>query len=461
MEEDTLDVAGWFWLPDNPDRKFTGHLTYTATDGGELTLYARVGEHEHLLEHDAGRYRVVGSNGQTYFTLESCFPRNTEIFGAQQRLSVGVVIKGAAFEPAEPLVFTEISFEVDNGLEWVETTAVHHDVPHDTTSEFGIRVQPISSDEVATAFGSVKLFYGWSSFGGQLAESGVRQNRRFYLTPSSPMELDDLLTKAAGIQNLITLAVGRPCLMHSVRLAHADLNREREGREPVPERLELFFQNRSGTPTFEKPRHAWELLFTYGDIGGIAGVGKWADVVERYQTVVDSLLSLQYGQRLYLENRLQNAVHAAEILHRLRFSNELRPKAEFKSFKRKLVGYVPRRWRTWLHNQLQYSNEPRLSARLRELVTFAGPVAEALVGDVDAWTAEVRDVRNGLVHYPGERRGTAESTRMYYLTQSLYFVVALALLRECDVPDEVYAKVESNATFSWVAERLANSDADA
>ncbi|RHW23299.1 hypothetical protein D0Z08_30640 [Nocardioides immobilis] len=168
---------------------------------------------------------------------------------------------------------------------------------------------------------------------------------------------------------------------------------------------------------------------------------------------MDALMTVRYGRVGYLENRFQNVVGAAEALHRVRFPNELRPREEYRAFKRMLVKHVPSEHQQWLHSQLQYSNEPRLLQRLRDLVAMGGEQAEALVGDVSTWSEEVRDVRNGFVHEPA-RNSPVSSERVHYLSESLYFVLVLDLMRECGYDREVSQSIGNHRQVEWVKERL-------
>ena len=43
-------------------------------------------------------------------------------------------------------------------------------------------------------------------------------------------------------------------------------------------------------------------------------------------------LSIRFAAGLYVENRFNNVISAAQSYHRLRFSHEIRPKQEFKRF---------------------------------------------------------------------------------------------------------------------------------
>ncbi len=201
------------------------------------------------------------------------------------------------------------------------------------------------------------------------------------------------------------------------------------------------------------------MLFTFADLGGLPSVGRWLDVSTRFGPVIGALLSHRYAPSMYGENRLQNAVFAAETFDRLCFSNRIRSRAEFRKRVAAVVAPAPAPLRSWLEEQLRYSNEPRLRDRLTRLATYAGDTYVTLVGDVGAWVRLITTTRNQAVVHRNtadEPEGLASS--LFLLSESAYFLVALCLLRECETPDTTVARLGEHRRFHWLAEQLRSTD---
>lgn len=115
---------------------------------------------------------------------------------------------------------------------------------------------------------------------------------------------------------------------------------------------------------------------------------------------------------------------------------------------------MPKEHQSWLREQLQYSNEPRLKQRLLRLAGHAGATFEALVRDVDRWTDLVKDARNRSVHRTRQREAT-DGPSLHLLSESAYFLVALCLLRECGASDETLAKLQRHQRFIWLGGQVA------
>jgi len=173
-------------------------------------------------------------------------------------------------------------------------------------------------------------------------------------------------------------------------------------------------------------RQTWDMLFTYEQLGGVDGVAKWVSLSAELHLVIGSLMSVRHSESIYAENRMQNVALAAESLHRIRFPNEVLPPDEHAALVARLLSAVPEGDREWLEKRLEYSNEPRLRKRLRDLADFAGPAFADLVGNTRQWSFVVAKVRNALTRYQGAE---PRLDGLFYLSESVYLLVALCLMR--------------------------------
>ena len=146
-------------------------------------------------------------------------------------------------------------------------------------------------------------------------------------------------------------------------------------------------------------------------------LAKWLDVTDKYQLVIDALLSPQYRPPWYTEHRFFDAITATETLARIRRQEE----------------HINRH-------------------KLRQLAHEAGAEFKTLVGDVDQWTDLVIDARRDNLVHRGLREGKHPPLRLY--ADSLYFLVILCLLRECGVSDDTLANIQKHRRFQFLAKEL-------
>jgi Apea-like HEPN/ApeA N-terminal domain 1 len=359
-----------------------------------------------------------------------------------------------------PLSFVAITVAMRHLEQWIGQSSVRVDMRIDDASneiaDTTLTIKPIKPSTVATALGELKLEFSWRLGGDHLVESTVRQDCTLRLQPASPVSLDELLKPCLALQHLVTLGVDETAPITALRLAHSEHTRVLPSGEVLHTPIDVYARLEGGdTPVSERRRLPHGMLFTFDDLGGLPAVARWLDVSTRFGPVTGALLGHRYLPRMYGENRLQNAVFAAETFDRLRFPNHVLPKADFRARVDAVVAPVPEDLRTWLREQLRYSNEPRLRDRLKRLADHAGSPFATLVGDVDAWVTLVARTRNqAVVHRNSAKEPEGLAWSLYLLSESAYFLVALCLLRECGAPVATIAKIPGHRRSQWLSEQL-------
>jgi ApeA N-terminal domain 1 len=307
----------------------------------------------------------------------------------------------------------------------------------------------------------LKLVLTWSTGGDNLTRFHIGQQTHLCLKYPELHGLDDILIDTNGFQDLITLAADAPTVPTEIKLWRTGLNREYAPGRFMPQAIEFFVANAAEQVRQDSPQQPERMFFLLDRIGGLKTVGQWLGVSRTYRIVLGSLLTVRYSARLYEENRYQNVISAAETFHRMRFPNYVMPATDFKAYRRKLVKVVGlavgKKAAEWLMNQLLFSNEPRLRQRLEVLAEYAGAGFAAIVGDVQSWSAIAVTLRNRLTHHDAGRniRGTPED--LPFLTDSIYLLVMMCLLRECIVPEEVLENIQNSERIKFLKINVADT----
>jgi len=460
---ENIDVEGHFWPVGHPENQVAGRLRFDERRGVELDLIGSFHSFEEMFaEESAKEHRILGLiDGGKYVTLERCFQTNSRLEGfsdvRRQSFSAQHLLHGAHFEPDEPAEFTSITVDTDYLSHWVQRSEIRTEIDPSVPGSRSIRLD-LSVPEKESFdlnLGTLSLGFHWKTEGDRRASMKLSHGCIFTREFDSVTPLRDVLRFGRAIQDLVTIGTDVPVLQSSVELKHPDIAHTFEDGTRTYLPIRFFAQPSAKIERSPKPPDARRMIFSYDQIGGIKGVAEWLSVRDRYRQVLGTLLSFRYSP-MYMENKFQNCLQAAETFHRIRFSNELEPKADFKSRKRKVVSYIPlRTQREWVKKSLEYANEPRLRQRLEEMVAFADPPFSSLVGDPAAWAKRVTDQRNTLVHLDPRRSGAdVEGGTLYFLAESAYFLVVLCLLRECGVPDDTIRQIEKNERFQFIAEHV-------
>ncbi len=459
---ESLDLEGMFWPAGSPGTTVAGRLEFSATNGAELALMGSFQGVESMFAEERRAIRILGIAGKKVLTLEDCQESGStlEMPGIyRQRYRPSLVLAGAHFDADEPLTFSAVTIRTRHLEHWVSHSGITLEMTEKNGDITKIQLThtPLRSSNASSGLQDVELGFTWGVRGDHLVESVLTQACYLRVTPSELLSLDVFVRIAMSIQHLVTLGVDATAPITSIGFWHPDVVHQ-VGERTLHDSIYLYSQlqgSDSVPATTARLRH--DMLFSFDDIGGVDGVGRWIRAAEKFEPVVGALLSHRYMPRMYMDNRLQNVVFAAETFHRLEFRNHVLPRSEFRHQVREIIANVPDDYRGWLREQLQYSNEPRLRQRLIELAEYVGSPFAGLVGNVNQWATAVKNARNQSVHVSPKRRTKSVADRgpsLYLLSESVYFLVALCLLKKSGVSESTLSGVEQHQRYLWLARQL-------
>lgn len=194
------------------------------------------------------------------------------------------------------------------------------------------------------------------------------------------------------------------------------------------------------------------MLLTFDELGGTATVARWLDVVEAFQTSLDSMMSITHAAQMFGENRFLNVTYAAEAFHRVTVGGGYVPDDVYALMLEEIVAATPVEHHEWVRDKLEYGNQPTLRKRLSELAGNAGKAVRPLIGDKGKWAFAVSQVRNRLTHLGDD--GKTSGADLRHLAESVYAVTRVSMLLEAGVPITVLeAKAESD-NMTWYRDQL-------
>ena len=449
-----IDLEGVFWQADKPDHQVAGRLAYKPMEGSVLSL---LGSFDDLTEafsygHQVAARRIVGLAGGKQVTLDGCIVQNVRYDGTgllRQAYYVPVVLEGAHFSADEVLEFDSLTVGLDQLPSWLGQRPFNLEItsedPNDlsSASKFTLTCDiPRGTSRVGDGL-SAELSFTTSANGDRYVDMTIARQPRITLKYERRQPFSEILIDFNGLQDLVTLAVDVPTVPTSIQLARSDLTLKMTSGRTLNVPIDAYWYNVA--EHVRHPKLAANVFVGFDQAGGLGAVAKWVAVSRKYREVVGRLLTIQYTQRLAEETRLANVVGAAETFHRinnLRFPNEVMPAVDYRSYRRKLVRTVRTqigsKAANWLNGQLVYSNEPRLRQRLTGLAEYAGTGFASLVGNVESWVRVVTWLRNRLTHHDPSRQLRRLMPDIHNMTDSVFILVMLVLLRECDFPEDTF-----------------------
>ena len=421
MEE--LNLEGLFWLDNKPDDQVAGRLTFDSTNGACLDLIGSL----HEIEETLGQSRILGIAGGKELTLVDCLRTNASmgfpgLFREQYRATL--VLSGSQITESQPLEFDTVRIKLRHLDSWIWKTGTDVQIIPDEQGigigEIQVTHKPLEKEVVPTDFGELELTFAYGFDPDPFHTTTLTQTALLGAHFSDSRTIEHILETCTTLRNLLTIGVGAPAFFIEATLMCSDLRRDLgDGRtSPIP--IGLYIPVLGDPNKAEvKNIHPSQMLFTFDDIGGLEGIARWVRTATKFKTVVGSLLSHWYLPTIYTDNRFLNIIIAAEALERIRQNQQ----------------------------NINFSNG------LEGLANYAGKPFKMLVQDVKPWVNEVVRLRiNNLVHRG--LHGDIEGPRLFWLSESLYFLVVLCLFRECGVAEKTLSKITRHQRFISTAKQL-------
>ncbi|MFF7825088.1 HEPN domain-containing protein [Streptomyces rochei] len=452
---EAFESDGLFWLPENPDVEVAGRLHFDPTAGVKLSLIGTLREDDLFSSLNSGTSEsaIYGVAGKRYITMMDCdrIGHRIESPGIpREDYTCSFLLAGSSLVKTDGQRFSKAFVRFTHLFDWVDKPAVSREMVIDKETghltKAVLTFTPPSEDEHQAADTKVSITSAWTIPGSQ-KDPGFTQDYAVNLSYDSPADFDRVRGDISVMQDLISATSNTAVLLtrFSVRFTETD----EEGGE-VPRLVQVYAQQSAELST-PSAKHR-EPLLRLDDIGGVSAMCRWLDFNRSRKIVLGQLLASTY-RKMYVENRFFNAVSAAETLHRMEFPNYVSPVNEYKQFKRMLVRHVPKKYRSWLSQQLAFSNEPRLRVRLAELAEFAR-ISQVFGCDAEKWAKAVTDARNRMVHHDKGLGGGASNSELYWLSESLRVVTLLCLARFCEFPDSAWDKVTKHASVQLIRDRM-------
>jgi hypothetical protein len=443
---DAIEVDGEWWLPELPDRRVHGRLTVAAT--GRATLHLMnglrstrsVGETTDLgngqivttftedsLEKAAKYPRILGEASGTAYTLDDCLSTHRSNlfadFGGSERVHAHQVFKGVWLEGGEEAAFISINVNIqwlpywmqESGLEEVRSFETDETGNIVAASEAEIRVRSLPAKQVTTAAGATVTIHQSFGLGGdRVVERSLTQS--FDVTVETPnlSPVADLVKIAGDIQSLVAAGTGRQAAFQRVSLKHPDVT---NNSDPAHLRSIQFFAHWQVQPEKTATLHPHDMLFTFSDLGGIAGVGDWLAVADANRSQLGHVLASRHDNGMRTSDRVLNVAAALEAYDR--------------------------------EKHLDTRSHAR---RLTRCASHAGDPFTDLVGDVAIWVGRMKSARNDVAHH--NLLPSTASDGQLYLALSGYYLFLLCLLRDAHAPKDVFDRMEQHDHFRWVKRRL-------
>ena len=409
--KEEIKKTGDFWLP--PYRgKVPGILSISNETGIELEA-ARSFEDDvttiaHLFSSHPDSLNVVVGHIQEYgfIILEGCRSKTDSLniniagaMGTSRVISANRAFTG--FPHIQHLQngipsFNTFKFSIEGIDEWVWIHGINRDYnPEEQTTTILIRPPEIISFNLSNDMRLEITFDIASTSSQSPLEIGVTQKAYFKLVSENAQKLDQFLSVAYKIVNLLRFTINETVYLDSMSAASNAIIQDHGNGITYPAPITIYdssvYYYSKDQPKIDRT----QMLFTFSDIRDNAEgmINKWIESYEDYQNAFDLYFLAQLKPQLSWAVKFLTLAQGLEAYHRKPDENNEIDEELVAS----LIDFCPEDKRKWLKNRLEYPDRISFRERIKELIN---PFKEIFgnSNERNKLTHKILRTRNDLTH---------------------------------------------------------------
>lgn len=441
-------AMGYWWTPENPDKRIAGVLKFIPNVSIELKLFGSLSGN--FLSGNALRFINGNLEGGTLVTLYKNARRNstfgtsfpTEIFS-----SIHCFFNANLISENE-LNFSEIKVYFSHLHEWLSPDLFEIDSDYKNKSDRKIKMEfsPLKNLSYNVPFLKCSLGFG-SDF-----HYNLRPKKKFHL-------INDVFNSLKFEENIhlseYSLITYRLLSFYSLLIGDPiDINK----MIFIKNKKKIYWLPLSKSNRKSKAIDTSEMLAPFSLIKDNFEniINLWFTKNENLRPVYNLFFSSFFRSDQFIETHFLNMCQSLEVLHRRICIGKYLPTEDFKVLFRKVKDSIPKIEPEQLRNKLlasiSHANEFGLSDRISELLNLIPDYYKNLYLMNNTFKRDIKNIRNHLTHYEGatdyaffEKNALALFTRV----EQMKLLLAYILLTQLGLTDD-QIKSSFRAKFSYV-----------
>jgi hypothetical protein len=464
MSKENEDLAGFWWIPSNPDNKLAGIFSYSTESGMQLNLIGSFIDEQTVTDVSTKYPVIFGATNNKEITLINCTVTNSSLNTSgfsSLKCRVDKMFIGAHLSFPEENLFYKVEVQYTYLADWIgEIQFSTSNISKETHQEYQVTYCLPKAYAFASKLARLKLKF---ALDGKinLLRTNISKKITLEIEVENDLKFEEFITRFVyPLQNFLTFVTGKPNALERIDVYSRQKNT-------------IFYQNQNvslpiqaiGNQIYhgEDRKENFQLsdvLFGFQDVKDKFGkvINKWLENYECFETTCNLYFGIQYQDQLYLEQKFLSIAQAVESFHRHshKFSTRVLPKKEHNKKIALIIKNTPQEYQEWLGKKLDFSNQPSLHERLSEMIESVKEVIEPLVGDIDLFIKKVKDTRNYFTHYDKSNKKKAmQGSNLFWLIQSLSFLLQALLLAELGFSSgEIKGFISSKSMFNLVRDNL-------
>lgn len=432
----TIYKGVWF-LPHKPKAEISGELTITEDEGYFLDLLGHFpGPHD--LNKKIEIILGYTSNGEEITLIDNYikqFRLGVPGFPTCEFLCNKIVI-GGHFKQYSEIKLRNVDVRIKSLSNWLGVYGfkpISIDKNRLATFQINYDIPDKIDFEIDEKFSGQFNFFVTTGIGHLVPEMRITQTTAIRFQANELASVDEYLELIFAFQSFLALAFFKYPIIESIESE----DNSSDDTERNTRKLKFLFNTK-----FNNDKDIADFLFRYSDISEKINeiLKKWFGLFKNIRPVVGGLIYSFEKNNGAPEFSFLNVVQSLETLHRRIRSNCLLDKEEFKIKMTEITNGIPDKYKKWVIEKLQYSNEPTLLDRLKEILhELPFILKEKLFDDEKVFLRRIKDTRNYYVHYSKHlEKNALKDAALFYATEKLKVILVAFLLKELSILNEEF-----------------------
>lgn len=442
---DNVQYKGFWWLLNKPDDKVAGILTFSPFEIPSLELIGH-------FTVDSDQYRIdiiLGSCGGRAITLYKCIGTHFSYVSKQEQNATSFVANflfiGVHFEGVEAIKFRRMYVHYEYLDSWIDTSGFRNPVLEESGL---IEIAYQEPDTISIPVNDDLSIYidtetTHPSF--DQTERSIKQTALFRIEFQNEVLIETFIGLISQIANFLGLSMILPINPTMIR---GETERfpyfvETNDGHPKPlegtcRPIEVYYLLKDNTKQKERI-YPFQMIFAFNDIKDNLQtyLVNWIENSEAIKPVYDLFFGDIYMSKMYHEMRFLMLMQGIETYHRRRRKNIVSDSTEHATRIQNILNSVPAECRKWLEGRLEYSNEPPLRQRIKEILSELPTDLKKLIGQESKFIYKVVATRNYLTHYNESLAEKAfKPNQLAHVIRKLRMILVFILLQEMGMDKE-------------------------
>jgi hypothetical protein len=441
-----FEYKGFWWLPEQPENKVPGSLSYKCGDIMTLELLGSLqnttlrGSHEGSSNPDT----ILGiAEGKRLCTLngilhtKSRFNKSSGIF--RSTYIIERLLEGKHFSSSADIKFSSISINYTSLEEWITHIPFNEDIQEDETSRI---IKTTASHEYPHSVFEADVPSLNCKIKASLEISSSVDTRvlewestgYIQIVPTTASDYEWFRRVLGDLRNLLTLFMNAPTYPKLIKAAGDEV----EISPGIISKETIYIYYVQSIKSIERDIHPAEMLLIFPAVEqSICQILElWFSKAELLRPVYTLFFGSMYFGEMYDRFHFLNLIQAVESFHRDMRTGRYTTREQFNKIRKSLIDAIPSDvagdFRQSLESRIAFGNEYSLRTRIRLLFQeLEEKTAKLLTRDVEVFISKLVATRNYFTHYTRSlKRKALTGDDLHYVNRKLQVLLIILLLKE-------------------------------